>query len=569
MKTKFSRRQFLQTSAKGALFIGAGGSQLLQGCAGNKKFDLIITGGMVYDGLGNPGKAVDIAIRDDKIALIGENLGRNKAVRIIEVNGMAVSPGFIDMHTHTDIGLIANPLAESHIRQGITTEISGNCGSSPFPVADEVYEEMKKVVKDEYDIDLNWRDINGFFQRLEEKGIALNYVTLLGQGDLRGKVVGFNDQVATPQEINQMKSILEENMKAGAWGLSTGLEYAPGSYAGTEEIIELCHVVAANQGIYATHMRDEGDRLLEAMDEVLQITRATGVSTQVSHFKIAYPRNWHKVDAAIGKLEKARDEGFSILADRYPYIAGSTGLSIYFPLWARQGTTKDFIARLKDPVLDEKLRSYSKLQEEKIGTWENILICSVSTDKNRHLEGKNILEAAAEAGKDTYDFIRDLLIEEENQVGMISFMMKEENLQRILAHPMVSVGSDGSAVAPYGVLHKGKPHPRFYGTFPRVLGKYVREEKIMTLPEAIRKITSAAADKFGFTGRGRISEGYFADLVVFDPDRIIDRATWKDPHQYPEGIEYVVVNGKVAVEGGETTGALPGRILKKKDSASV
>ena len=570
MKNKFTRRQFIQTSAKSALLIGAGGSQLLvQGCRGNKKYDLIIAGGIVYDGLGTPGKEVDIAIKNDKIVLIDEKLNRNDAGRIIEAGGMAVSPGFIDMHTHTDIGLLANPLAESHIRQGITTEISGNCGSTPFPVADEVYEEMKKVVKDEYDIDLSWRDINGFFQRLEEKGMALNYVTLLGQGDLRGKVVGFNDQPATPREINQMKIMLDENMKAGAWGLSTGLEYAPGSYADTEEIIELCNVVSANHGIYATHMRDEGDTLLEAMDEAIRIAREAGVSTQISHFKIAYPRNWHKIDTAIDKLEQAKDARLPILADRYPYMAGSTGLSLYFPLWARQGTTKNFIARLKDSDLDEKLRTHSREQGEKIGTWENIRICSVTTDKNKHLEGKNIIEAATEAGKDTYDFMRDLLIEEENQVGMISFMMNEENLQRILAHPLVSIGSDGSAVAPYGVLHKGKPHPRFYGTFPRVLGKYVREEKIMTLPEAIRKITSVPADKFGFNGRGRISEGYFADLVVFDPDRVIDRATWEDPHQYPEGIEYVVVNGKVAVEGGETTGTLPGRILKKEAIASV
>ena len=568
MKTRFTRRQFLQTSAKGALFIGAGGSQIIiQGCAGNNTYDLIITGGVVYDGLGNPGKEVDIAIRDDRIVLIGESLGRNRADRIIKADGMAVSPGFIDMHTHTDIELLANPLAESHIRQGITTEISGNCGSSPFPVADEVYEEMKKVAKDEYDIDLSWRDITGFFQRLEEKGMALNYVTLLGQGDLRGKVVGFDDRPATPEQITQMKIMLNENMKAGAWGLSTGLEYAPGSYAGTEEIIELCHVVAVNNGIYETHMRDEGDTLLEAMDEAIRIAREAGVSTQISHFKVAYPRNWHKIDAAIEKIDKAKDEGLPIMADRYPYIAGSTGLSLYFPLWARQGTTKDFIARLKDPGLDERLRTHSREQGEKIGSWENIRICSVATDKNRHLEGKNILEAAAEAGKDTYDFMRDLLIEEENQVSMISFMMKEENLRRILAHPLVSIGSDGSAVAPYGVLKKGKPHPRFYGTFPRVLGKYVREEKIMTLPEAIRKMTSVPADKFGFSGRGRISEGYYADLVVFDPGRVTDRATWEDPHQYPVGIEYVVVNGKVAVEGGETTGTLPGRILKKPNAS--
>ncbi|MFO7852352.1 MAG: N-acyl-D-amino-acid deacylase family protein [Bacteroidota bacterium] len=564
MKSKYSRRQFLQTTAKGAIFIGAGGSQLiLQGCAGKDKYDLIITGGVVYDGLGNPAKELDIAIKDDRIVRIGEKLAGKKAARIIHANGMAVSPGFIDMHTHTDIGLLANPLAESHIRQGITTEISGNCGSSPFPVADEVYEEMKKTVKDKYDIDLDWRDIKGFFQRLEEKGMALNYVTLLGQGDLRGKVVGFDDRPASPEQITRMKAILEENMKAGAWGLSTGLEYAPGSYATTEEIIELCHVVAANNGIYASHMRDEGDTLLEAMDETVRIAREAGVSTQISHFKVAYPRNWHKIDAAIEKLDRAKEEGLPVMADRYPYIAGSTGLSLYFPLWARQGTTNDFIARLKDPSLDEKLRAHVREQGEKIGSWENIVICSVATDRNRHLEGKNILEAAAEAGKDPYDFMRDLLIEEENQVNMISFMMKEENLQRILAHPLVSIGSDGSAVAPYGVLHKGKPHPRFYGTFPRVLGKYVREEKIMSLPEAIRKMTSIPADKFGFSGRGLIGEGYYADLVIFDPGRVIDRATWEDPHQYPEGIEYVVVNGEVAVEGGETTGALAGRILKK------
>ncbi|UCG28224.1 MAG: D-aminoacylase [Bacteroidales bacterium] len=570
MKTKFTRRQFLQTSAKGALVIGTGGSHILiQGCSEGRKYDIIIAGGIVFDGLGNPGKEADIAIKEDRIVLIGENLNRDNAAKIIEADGMAVSPGFIDVHTHTDVGLITNPLAESHIRQGITTEISGNCGSTPFPVAEEISGEMKKRLKEEFDVDLNWTDINGFFQRLDEQGIALNYVTFLGQGDLRGKVVGFDDQPATAEQIVQMKIILEENMKAGAWGISTGLEYAPGSYATTEEVIELCRLVAANNGIYATHMRDEGDMLIEAIDETLRIARETGVSTQVSHFKIGYPRNWHKVDAALEKVEKARDEGIQIMADRYPYIAGSTGLSLYFPLWARQGTTKDFIARLKDPTLEEKFRSHYREQEQKLGSWEKVRICSISTDKNKHLEGKNIIEAAGEADKDPYDFMRDLLIEEENQVGMITFMMKEENLQRILAHPLVTVGSDGSAVAPYGVLHKGKPHPRFYGTFPRILGKYVREEKIMTLPQALQKMTSMPADKFGFRGRGRISEGYFADLVIFDPDRIIDRATWEDPHRYPDGIGYVIVNGEVVVQEGETTGKLPGRILKKEPSVSV
>ncbi|MCK4746044.1 MAG: amidohydrolase family protein, partial [Bacteroidales bacterium] len=314
MKNKFSRRQFLQTSAKGAILVGTGGSPfIIRGCANNKKYDLIVAGGIVYDGLGNPGKEVDIAIKDDKIVMVGENLNRNWAGKIIEADGMAVSPGFIDMHTHTDVELLANPLAESHIRQGITTEISGNCGSSPFPIAEETSEEVRKRLKEEFDVDLNWHDINGFFQRLEEKGIALNYATFLGHGNLRGHVVGFNDQPATQEEIDQMKSIILQNMKDGAWGLSTGLEYTPGSFANTEEIIQLCRIVSANSGIHSIHMRDEGDRVLEAMDETIRVARETGVNTQISHLKMAYPRNWHKIDAALEKLENAKNEGIRIL----------------------------------------------------------------------------------------------------------------------------------------------------------------------------------------------------------------------------------------------------------------
>jgi N-acyl-D-amino-acid deacylase len=311
-------------------------------------------------------------------------------------------------------------------------------------------------------------------------------------------------------------------------------------------------------------MRNEGDQVLEAIDETIRIARETGVNTQISHFKMAYPRNWHKLDAAFDKIETASEEGLQILADRYPYIAAATGLSLYFPLWAQQGSTEDFINRLKDPALDARFRNHYREQGEKIGTWENVRISFIRNDNNKYLEGMNIVEAARQNGQDPFNFMRDLLIEEENRVGMVTFMMNEENLQRVLSHPQVSIGSDGNAVASYGVLHKGKPHPRFYGTFPRVLGKYVREEKIMTLPEAIRKMTSVPADKFGFEGRGRIEEGCHADLVVFDPDRVTDKATWEDPHQYPEGIPYVVVNGEVVVSEGDTTGKLPGKILKKR-----
>lgn len=564
MSDKISRRQFIKKTAGGVAFVGLGGYNLvIKGCSKNKEYDLIISGGVVYDGLGNPGKEIDIAVKGDKIFLVGKPLMENQAKRVIDARGKAVSPGFIDAHTHTDVGLLVNPRAESYIRQGITTEISGNCGYSPFPIADSIFEEQKRRLKEEYDIKLNWKDIDGFFQRLEDKGMATNYATLLGHGSLRGKVVGFNDQPPTEDQIKMMKMLVAENMKAGALGLSTGLVYPPGSYGKTEEIIELCREVAMHVGIYSTHMRSEDDLLLEAMDEAITIAKEAQVSLQISHFKVAYPGNWSKIDAAISKIEEAKNEGINVLADRYPYIAGSTGLSYFFPLWARQGTTKEFMARLKNPDLDSKLRSYSEEQERKLGSWDRVLICHIFTEQNKKLEGKNIIEASRETGKEAYDFMRDLLIEEENRVGMILFAMNEDNLKRILAHPLVVIGSDGAAVAPYGLLSKGKPHPRHYGTFPRVLGKYVREEKIFTLSQAIQKMSSLVAQKFGLTKRGQLKEGFFADLVIFDPDKVIDLATWEDPHQYPRGIDYVIVNGKIVVSEGDHTGNLPGRILKR------
>jgi N-acyl-D-amino-acid deacylase len=564
MANKISRRQFIKKSAKGAAFTGLGGHNLIiHVCSKSIKYDLIISQGIVYDGLGNTGKEIDIAIKEDKIFLIGNRIKKNKAKKVINAQGLAVSPGFIDAHTHTDVELMVNPKAESYIRQGVTTKISGNCGYSPFPIAESDFEEQKRTLKETYDIDLNWKNINGFFQRLGEQGMALNYATLLGQGSLRGEVVGFNDQSPTKNQLAEMKKLVTENMKAGAFGLSTGLEYAPGSYAKTDEIIELCREVAKVNGIYATHMRDEGDTLLEAIDEAITIAHETKVSLQISHLKVAYPRNWSKINAVLLKIEEAKKKGIDILADRYPYIAGSTGLSLYFPLWARQGTTSEFLARLKNPDLDSKLRSYSKEQEKKLGSWDKVLICDVFTEKNKKLEGKNILEASRENGKEAYDFMRDLLIEEENRVGMIIFMMKEDNLKRILAHPLVVIGSDGSAVAPYGLLGKGKPHPRHYGTFPRILGKYAREDKLFTLPQAIQKMTSLTAQKFGLSKRGQIKEDFFADIVIFDPTKVKDLATWENPHQYPKGIDYVFVNGKIVVSEGNHTGNLPGRILKK------
>ncbi len=560
MEKVITRRDFIKKSSKIAAVTGCG--ILLKGCSTKQEFDIVIKDGCIFDGLGNEEFVSDIGISGNFIKNIGK-ISSSRGKSIIEAKNLTVCPGFIDAHDHTDVGLLVNPKAESSIRQGITTVISGNCGSSPFPIAEEIFEEAKENMKEEYQINLTWRSIKGFFSALEENGIAINYSSLVGQGSIRGEAMGFNDRPPKAEDLEMMKGLVEENIKNGAVGLSSGLEYAPGSYAQADEITELCRVVAKHGGVYATHMRDEGDYLLESLDESIDVARKTGISLQISHFKVAYPRNWHKVDEALAKVESAKREGIPIFCDRYPYIAGSTGLSFNFPLWARQGTTDEFLARLKDISLESRLRAYIDERKEKLGSWDKVIVSSVITDKNRVFEGMNILQGAKETGKDPFVFMRDLLIEERNRVGMIIFMMKEENLKKILAHPLVGVGCDGSAIAPYGLLGKGKPHPRSYGTFPRVLGKYIRDEKIVSMPEMVKKMTSIPAKKFGFINRGVLKSGYFADIVLFDKNKVIDKATWKDPHQYPEGIEYIFVNGRVVIKRGEHTEELPGKILRK------
>jgi N-acyl-D-amino-acid deacylase len=564
MKKPMNRRDFLKQTAKTAALAGLGGcGPLLQGCAAKKAYDIVITDALVYDGQGGPPFGGDIGIVGETIQTVGKaKAGRGKLV--IEGKGLAVSPGFIDAHDHTDVSLIINPKAESVIHQGITTLVSGNCGGSVFPVPDAIFEELKENAKIVYGLDLTWKDMAGFFGRLEEKGIALNYSTLLGHGAIRGAAMGFNDRPPSPEELEKMKSLVEEHMRAGVFGLSSGLEYTPGSFARPAELTELCRVVARFNGTYATHMRDEDEGILESLDECIGAARDSGVRLQIAHLKVGGHRNWPKVDAALAKIDQAKQLGIALFCDRYPYIAGSTGLSSYFPLWAREGTTDDFLRRLQDPALDAKLRSHLATHEDRLGSWDKVLISDVVLEKNKHIQGKNILEAAREMGKQPYDFIRDLLVEEKSMVGMITFYGNEDVLKKILAHPLVGVGCDGSAVAPYGVLSAGKPHPRNYGTFPRALGKYVREEKIVPLEEMIKKMTAIPASRFGFEKRGRLQSGYYADLVVFDPDKIADRATWVNPHQYPVGVEYVIVNGQVVVEHGDHTGRLPGKILKKR-----
>jgi N-acyl-D-amino-acid deacylase len=568
MKT-MKRRAFLQGALTTAAMASAGGAGiLLQGCSRTRDLDLLIAGGLVYDGSGGPPVPMDVGVSGGAIRALGR-IRRSRAAVVIEADGLAVSPGFIDVHDHTDTNILVDPKAESAVRQGVTTLICGQCGGSPFPLTSEGRAELGRDLRDEYGIDADWTDIRGFLRRIEQVGTALNFATFVGHGTVRAAAMGYDARTATPAELGRMKTLVAETMAGGALGLSSGLEYTPGSFAPTEELVELSRVVAASGGVYATHMRNEDVQVLEALDEALRIAREAGIRLQISHLKICHAPNWPKIDALAAKLEEARTAGIDLRADRYPYIAGATTLALLFPLWSREGTTKDFVARLGDPEFDGRLRAALADKEKMLGSWDKVLITSVGSDKNRAFEGLNILEASAGARKSPYEFMRDLLIEESGRVDMVSFYGSEEILKRILRLPFVGIGADSEAVAPYGRLSKGRPHPRFYGTFPRVLGKYVREEKIVPLEEMIRKMTAMPAAHMGFVRRGRLKVGWAADICVFDPDKVVDKATYKEPAVYPEGIRKVIVNGQIVVDDGTHTGRLAGKVLRKNGRGAV
>ena len=552
--TKISRRTFIKSGTVASL-------GLLAGCSTGSDFDMIIRNGTLLDGIGNQPEKLDVGIKKDKIAAIGD-FSRADADKIIDAKGLFIAPGFIDIHTHTDTELLANPKAESKIRQGVTTEVAGNCGSSPFPLRSEDQKQFHKRIRQEYGVDANWTDLKGFFRALEKHKSALNYMTFTGHGDLRTFAIGKNDTAPTRDQMKIMKKRLAQSMEFGSLGLSTGLEYAPGSYAETDELVELCKVVKDYNGVYATHMRSEGARVEEAIQEALTISRKSGASLQISHLKACNRPNWHKVDNMLKMIHEAKQEGIPVMADRYPYNAWGTGLTSFLPLWARQGNTDQVLQRLDNAKTRSRIGKYCRQRGQLIGGWDHIMISSCQTDENKRWEGKYISECIAETGQEPCDFIFELLQEERNRVNIIGFAMDENNLKKVLKDPLVVIGSDGSAVAPYGKLGNGVPHPRYYGSFPRVLGKYCREEKLFDWPIAIKKMTSQAARKLGLNRRGILKKGYFADITIFDPDTVIDRATFSEPHQYPAGIEYVIVNGKPVVVKGEHTGTLPGRILR-------
>lgn len=556
-----TRRKFLTQSTQvvmGAGFFGTG-VITMSGCNSNQ-FDIIIKNGWLYDGTGAEPRQTDLGIRADKIAAISD-LSAASGHRVLDANGQAVCPGFIDIHTHTDIQLLVNPKAESKIRQGVTIEIGGNCGDSIYPLDGETGQKVRDEIRKEYAWEIDWQDLRDFYHRLHRQGIALNYATLVGHGAIRTAAMGIDNRDPSASEMQQMKKLLRAAMEQGALGLSTGLEYTPGSFAKTAEIVELCKIVAEHGGLYATHMRNEDLTAEQALEETLLIARESGVKLQISHLKASQKRNWHKTPLLLQQIQLAADQGMNVHADRYPYTAYSTSLKMLFPLWAREGKDDDFVARLKDQAQWLKILPFVQDKIAALGSWASVLITNLASQERKAFQGKRIEQLAVEMKQDPFEFTRELLIAENGQVGMCGFGMSEEDTEKILAFPLTMIGSDGDAISPYGKLGQGKPHPRCYGTFPRYLGHYVRERKILPLAEAIRRITSLPAQKLGLKNRGVLKTGFYADMVIFDPKAILDKATFVQPHQYSEGIEFVIVNGKIAVEKGEHTGELAGRVL--------
>lgn len=555
MSQPINRREFVKTGT----FAAAG---TLVNCAVRPAFDTIIINGLVADGAADEMRPLDIGVRDGTIAALGD-LQQASAKRVIDAANLVVAPGFIDIHTHTDVQLLVNPLAESKIYQGVTTEVGGNCGSSHFPLNKADFLEMKKDLAERYDLDADWRTASKFLSVLEKAKPSLNFATFVGHGQIRSTVVGKNDVAPTNEQLRGMQRMLEQALDEGCVGLSTGLEYAPGSYAKTDELIALCNIVARRNKVYATHMRNEDDMVEEAIGEALRISRETGVSLQISHLKSCNQANWHKTRRFLEMLARERANGIPVHADRYPYIAYGTELSALLPLWARQGSTDEILRRLENPADIDKIKPYTEGRGQRIGGWDRVQISSCFTDANKRWEGKTIQQCCHETNAEPFEFIRKLLLQERNRVGMVGFAMDETNLHHVLKSPLVMIGSDGNAISPKGKLGDGTPHPRFYGTFPRVLGRYARDEKLFDWPTAVKKMTSMPAEKLGLANRGFIKQGYIADITIFDPRTVIDKATFTQPHQFAEGIRFVFVNGMVTINDGKHIGTQAGTVIRK------
>jgi N-acyl-D-amino-acid deacylase len=521
--------------------------------------DILITGGTVVDGSGTPGRPADVAIEGDRIRAV-ERLPDARAGRVIDATGLVVTPGFIDMHSHGDFVLTGLPTADSKVHQGFTLEVVGNCGASPAPLTPDRRQDVIDTALTVPPLRWDWTSFGSFLDRLREAGTSLNVAALLGHGTVRIAAMGTGDARPGPPELEAMQGEVRRAMEAGAVGLSTGLIYPPGVFADTGEIAALARTAGDAGGFYASHIRGEGETLLVAIAEAIEIGRRAALPVQISHLKASGRANWPKMAEAIALIERARAEGLDVTADMYPYPAGSTGLAALLPTWAHVGGRDALLARLSDPADRTRLRE--ALDGPGLAAdagWQNITISGCPAMPR--YEGRTLAEIAAERRQPASEAVIDLLREVRADADMILFMMSEDNVALGLRQPWVMIGSDGEGRAAEGPYAAGKPHPRNYGTCPRLLGHYVRERGIVPLEEAVRKMTSLPATKLRLRDRGVLRAGAFADVVAFDPATVSDTATFTDPHRYPEGIPWVLVNGRPVVAGGRHTGARPGRVL--------
>ncbi|HSP46420.1 MAG TPA: D-aminoacylase, partial [Chthoniobacterales bacterium] len=529
------------------------------------KFDIVIKGGTVYDGTGEKPRVIDVGIRGDHIAGLG-TFSADQARTVIDAKGLAVAPGFINMLSWSTDSLIEDGRSQSEIRQGVTTEIMGE-GWSMGPLNDRMKE---RAISEQKDIkyDIKWNTLAEYLRYLEQRGVSCNVASFVGATTIRDYVIGLEDKPPTPEQLEQMRQLVRQEMEAGALGIGTSLIYPPAFYAKTEELIELCKVAAKYQGKYISHMRSEGNRLLEAIDELLRISKEAGIPAEIYHIKAAGQSNWSKANAMLAKIEDARKAGMKITADMYTYTAAGTGLDACLPPWTEDGGYPALFTRLRDPATREKIAAEVRTPSDK---WENlylaagapdkILLSGFKSEKLKSLTGKSLAEVAKMRGKDPVETVMDLISEDESRIDTIYFLMSEENVKKEIAKPWVSFGSDEASQAPEGNFLKSNCHPRAYGNFARVLGKYVREEKILTLEDAVRKLSGLPASNLGLDHRGFVEEGMFADVVVFDPATVGDRATFEKPHQYSVGMKHVFVNGAQVLTNGEHPGAKPVKAL--------
>jgi N-acyl-D-amino-acid deacylase len=516
-----------------------------------RPFDLLITNARIVDGTGGPSITGSVAVRDGRIAGVGRVAG--PAARTIDAGGKVVAPGFIDPHSHSDYALLTDGNAESKIRQGVTTEVIGESGS---------------VAPQKPTAERGWSDFAGYFAALERSKTAVNLLSYVGLGQVREYVMGNDDRAPSTTELEKMSGLVSDAMKQGAYGVATGLIYSPNAYAKLDELVALSRPASAAGGFYASHLRYDGEKLKEGLEEAIAIGEQARIPVHVFHLKVTGAKNFGRMKEVIAIVEAAQKRGVEISADQYPYVASSTGLSQTIPPWAHEGGGAKLAERLKDPATRAKIRQemddpHPTWENRLIsaGTWHNVQIASIRSPERKKLEGMRIDEAAKAAGKDPYDFVFDLLIAERGSVGCVWFIIDENDLKLAMKQPWVSVGSDGSALATSGPLRNGVPHPRSFGTFPRVLGKYVRDERVIPLEQAVRKMSGLTASQLHIRDRGLIKDGLAADLVIFDPATVADRATFTDPFQYPVGIPTVIVNGRVVLDNGRHTGERPGVVI--------